>query len=286
MDERQQDSPFVRSMSTRVERRATSYAAAVDQFLAGTPTEPPRTDEQQLLDSFTAHVESVVARYDPPGIRRNSDSLVFRRIYAAARQPRTTRPLRGERIVSPELLAALLAAEVEYRGPLRLSRAQTRNLAEIYERLGDTLTTVLPAHAALAFRRAASLYRQDEDVDGEDRCNLELARARRRAQPVRWRRVANLFPDLLCGYGYRPFRMLIWMALQLLFFTTIVRALSTQSTMTIIYECLTNYLNPLGPDDTAGLEGVERLVFVVEAYTGLLTTSVFFALLVRRWFRL
>ncbi len=286
MDERQQDSPFVRSMSTRVERRATSYAAAVDQFLAGTPTEPPRTDEQQLLDSFTAHVESVVARYDPPGIRRNSDSLVFRRIYAAARQPRTTRPLRGERIVSPELLGALLAAEVEYRGPLRLSRAQTRNLAEIYERLGDTLTTVLPAHAALAFRRAASLYRQDEDVDGEDRCNLELARARRRAQPIRWRRVANLFPDLLCGYGYRPFRMLIWMALQLLFFTTIVRALSTQSTMTIIYECLTNYLNPLGPDDTAGLEGVERLVFVVEAYTGLLTTSVFFALLVRRWFRL
>ncbi|MBF6174061.1 hypothetical protein [Nocardia blacklockiae] len=286
MDEQQQDSPFVRSMSTRVARRATAYSHAVDRFLAGTATESPRPDEQQLLDLFTAHVESVVARYDPPGIRRNSDSLVFRRLYAESRQPRTPRLPRGGRVVTPELLAALLAAEVEYRGPLRLSRAQTRNLAEIYERLGDTLTTVLPAHAALAFRRAASLYRQDEDTDGEDRCNLELARARRRAQPVRWRRIASLFPDLLCGYGYRPFRMLIWMALQLLFFTAVVRLLSTQATMTIVYECLTNYLNPLGPDDTAGLQGAKRLVFVVEAYTGLLTTSVFFALLVRRWFRL
>ncbi|WP_225727908.1 MULTISPECIES: hypothetical protein [unclassified Nocardia] len=286
VDEQQEESPFVRSMSTRVDRRTTAYAAAVDQFLARPLAERRRIGEQRLLDSFTGHVESVLAQYDPPGVRRKSDSLVFGRIYASGYSDTALVTDGDQPTVSPHLLAALLAAEIEFRGPLRLSRTQNRQLAEIYERIGDTMMRALPGHAALAFRRAASLYRQDEDVDADDRCSLNLSRARRRAQPVRWRRVGSLFPDLLCGYGYRPFRMLGWIALQVLLCFAVVRELSDAPTIEIVYDCLVNYLNPLGPGDTAGLEGAQKLVFGVEAYAGAVTMSVFFALLVRRWFRL
>lgn len=279
VDEQQQGSPFVRSMSTRVARRASSYAAVVDRFLAEPAAARRRAGEQELLDSLNRNVESLVVQYDPPSIRRNSDSLVFGHIYSSI-------PRSAQRIaVSPELLAALLAAEVEYRGPLRLSRTQNRQLAEVYERLGTAMAVLLPGHAALAFRRGGSLYRQDEDSDGEDRCSLNLARSRRRAQPVWLRRFGGFLPDLLCGYGYRPYRILIWVFVQVVACTAVVRALSTESTLSIVYDCCTNFLNPLGPGDTAGLEGAERFVFVVEAYAGTLTTSVFFALMVRRWFR-
>lgn len=280
VDEQQQGSPFVRSMSIRVARRATACAAEVDQFLAAPPVQRRRTGEQHLLDLLNRNVESLVAQYDPPSIRRNGDSLVFGRVYAAV--PRSV--ARGA-AVPAEILAALLAAEVEYRGPLRLSRAQNRQLAEVYERLGTALAELLPGHAALAFRRGGSLYRQDEDTDGEDRCSLNLARSRRRAQPAWLRRVGGWFPDLLCGYGYRPYRILIWVLVQVIACAIVVRLLSTESTLEIVYDCCTNFLNPLGPGDTAGLEGGERFVFVAEAYGGTLTTSVFFALMVRRWFR-
>lgn len=268
-------------MITRIGRRATAYSTEVDEFLALPVAERRGPREQQLVDSLTDCVEFLLGKYDPPGLRRRSDGLVFDHIYEDA--------FRMKRIAGSgvtDLLAAFLAAEVEYRGPLRLSRAQNRELGAVYERLGIALRDPLPAHAALAFRRAASQYYQDEDKEAQDRCHLRMLRARRRTQPVRWRRIASVLPDLICGYGFTPFRMLFWVAAQLIVFTTIVCLGSDQAVMSTIYECLANYLNPLGPSDTAGLEGAARLIFVLEAYTGLLTTSVFFALLVRRWFRL
>ncbi|PXX65583.1 hypothetical protein DFR70_104648 [Nocardia tenerifensis] len=269
-------------MFTRVDRSARAYAdEELHRFLAQKWDVRRREGEQALLDSFTKHVEAIVAKYDPPGIRRRSDSLLFARGYA--RLDQTAGPS-GQ--VSPEVLVALFAAEVEYRGPLRLSRTQSRRLAEVYELIGTALAPVLPSHAALAFQRAWSLFRQDGDTDAEDRCGLSLARARRRAQPIRWRRGVGYFSDLVCGYGYRPYRMLLWIVLQVGLSIVIVRWLSTASTVTVVYDCAMNYLNPLSSSDTAGLQGAAQLVFVVQAYAGVLSTSVFFALLVRRWFRL
>ncbi|MTE14631.1 hypothetical protein [Nocardia aurantiaca] len=278
-------SPFVADMSMRIERHADTYAENITEFLEQPHGLRRRVTEQPLLDLFTRHTEAVVATYDPPGIRRAGDSLVFGHIYANVLQHVTAAP--PQAVSVKQLIAALIAAEVEFRGPLRLSRTQNRLLAETYERLGRPLVQAgLPAHAALAYRRAGSLYRIDEDTDAEDRCGLEMARARRLAQPVAWRRIGGLVPDLICGYGYRPFRMLWFVVCQLLVFLVAVMLRSDQPPAITLFQVLMNYLNPLGVGDTASLRVGGRAIFVVESYLGAVTMSVFFALLVRRWFRL
>ncbi|WP_162958298.1 hypothetical protein [Nocardia yunnanensis] len=269
----------------RIERHADAYTDSVTEFLEQEHGLRRRATEQPLLDLFTRHTEAVVATYDPPGIRRAGDSLVFGHLYAPVLEHTAT--VTPQAITVNKLLAALIAAEVEFRGPLRLSRTQNRLLAEAYERLGPPLVQAgLPAHAALAYRRAASLYRLDEDTDAEDRCGLALAQAKRRAQPARWKRVGGLVPDLVCGYGYRPFRMLWFVALQLVVFLGAVLLRADQPIAVTVFQVLMNYLNPLGVGDTLNLRVGGRAIFVVESYLGAVTMSVFFALLVRRWFRL
>ncbi len=276
-------SPFVADMSTRVKRHAAEHTKPVVTFLDQPNRLRHNHTEQPLLDDLARRVEAVLATYDPPGIRREGDSLVFSHLYGLALRP-------PEPDHAPELkvlLAALIAAEVEFRGPLRLSRTQNHELAATYERLGRPLIDAgLPGHAALAFQRAQGLFRADEDTDAEDRCGLARARARRLAQPALWRRWGGLFPDLVCGYGYRPFRMLFWIALQLAVFTAAVSLVSDKSFYTDFYQVLVNYLNPLGPGDTEHLRTGGRTLMVTESYLGSVTMSVFFALLVRRWFRL
>jgi hypothetical protein len=165
-------SPFVASVSTRIIRRAGEYTAELDRG--------GRT-EQAALEQFATHAEAILADYDPPSARRHSDSLVFRHLYAAARQPGPDEA--GWRVPSA-IPAALLAAEIEFRGPLRLSSRQNTMLAEEYEQLGAQLSAArLPGHAALAYRRGAALYRMNEDDEAEDRCGLRLARARTLALP-------------------------------------------------------------------------------------------------------
>ncbi|RDI64778.1 hypothetical protein [Nocardia pseudobrasiliensis] len=269
-------SPFVASVSTRIARRAAGYAAEIDRV------EGP---ERELLDIFGTHVEAVLAEYNPPGVRRTVEGLVFEHLYAAARRP--ARDEEGWRVPSA-LLAALLAAEVEFRGPLRLSAIQTTVLAEVYERLGAQLTAIgLHAHAALTFRRATALYRINEDVDAEDRAGLELARARTRATPRGWRRSAGHVSYILCGYGYRPFWLLGWVAAQLVVFTVIGLLVSGNASATeTIYMCATSFLNPLGPGDTQDLHAAARPLYAIESWVGTVSMSVFFALLVRKWFRM
>jgi hypothetical protein len=53
-----------------------------------------------------------------------------------------------------------------------------------------------------------------------------------------------------------------------------------------IYMGVTGFLNPPGPGDTRELPGAVRTLFVIEAWTGAVWMSVFFALLVRKWFRM
>ncbi|WP_460721212.1 hypothetical protein [Nocardia heshunensis] len=278
-------SKFVEDMSTRIRRRADTYADSVGEFLELEHRQRRRTTETPLLDLFTLHTEAVVETYDPPGIRRASDGLVFTGIYAPLLAHTATAT--PEPMAANALLAALIAAEVEFRGPLRLSRTQNRLLAEVYERLGPPLVQAgLPAHAALAYRRAGSLYRIDEDTDAEDQCGLAQARARRLAQPVGWKRIGGLIPDLICGYGYRPFRMLWFVAVQLLVFVGAVLLRADQPPAVTVFQVLMNYLNPLGVGDTLNLRVGGRAIFVIESYLGAVTMSVFFALLVRRWFRL
>ncbi len=272
-------SPVVASISTGIARRAAGYTAELDDS---------ERSEQDLLTTLDDQVEAVltqledaVAQWMPS--RQRHGGLIFRHLYAAARSPVPDEE--GWRIPSA-LPAALIAAEVEFRGPLRLSVRRQALLAEVYEGLGEQLIgATLPVHAGLAYRRAEALYRMNEDIQGEDRCGLKLARANTQALPPGWRRRAGQVSDVLCGHGYRPFLLLGWVAVQLVVFTVLGVLLGGRSTAETVYMCVTSFLNPLGPGDTEGLSAAVRPMYAVESWAGTVSMSVFFALLVRKWFR-
>lgn len=276
-------SEFVRSFTTLIDLRIARYAEEFDPPGVAGPQRRERATswqhERELLEDFETLARWTIARYEPPGIRRRNESLVFQHVYSQAR--RVPAPA-GE--VPVGLLAALLAAEVEFRGPLRLSTAQDGMLAGTYEGLGRELTAAgLPAHAAFAFGRGRSLHRQLGSAADADRCGLAEARARRLASPPGLRRALGRLPDLVCGYGYRPFRILGLIAVQLALFTGLVTWVTGAPLSRNLYLCLTDYLSPLGLDQSAG---PARPLYVIEAYLGTISLSVFFALMVRRWFRL
>ncbi|MEV5649006.1 hypothetical protein AB0L57_12215 [Nocardia sp. NPDC052254] len=272
-------SPVVASISTGIARRAAGYTAELDDS---------ERLESDMLNTLDDQVEAVLTQLEEavaqrPPSRQRHGGLTFRHLYAAARSPVPDEE--GWRVPSA-LPAALIAAEVEFRGPLRLSARRQALLAEVYERLGEQLIgTGLPFHAALSYRRAESLYRMNEDIQGEDRCGLKLARAATVALPPGWRRWAGQASNILCGHGYRPFRLLCWVAAQLVVFTALGVLIGGPSTAETVYMSVTSFLNPLGLGDTAGMHAAVRPMYAVESWAGTVSMSVFFALLVRKWFR-
>jgi hypothetical protein len=266
---------FARSIATAVTRRADVYAEAVE---AARIEGELRERETELLDQFERYTADVLDRSLPPG-PRNRESLLFARIYdtrdASAGQER-----RGE------LLTKLMAAEVESRGPLRLTQAQNERLATIFERLGSLLLGHdLLLHAALAFDRAAGLFRLLGDEPARDRCLYARTRARQKAASRGWGKTVSAISWALCGYGYKPYWLLGWVLFQLVFFSAALLVTAHASFWPSLYMSLTNYLNPLGVGDTEQLGSVGRIILVAESYGGSISLSVFFALLVRRWFR-
>ena len=236
-----------------------------------------RDEEPGLLDTFEIFAAAVIDRYVPPGPRKRG-SLVFDHLYSA--QARSSPEDQRE-----SLITALLAAEVEAGGPLRLTQAQNVNLAEIFERLGKGLSSDgLPLHAAFAFGRAAELYQQVGDHRDQDRCQFAEARARHRAERRGGIKVLKWFSWVLCGYGFRPYLLLCWVVVQLVIFSIVLTLIVGHSFFHNAYLCLINYLNPLGSSDTETLPDARSLL-AVEGYLGYLSLTVFSALLVRRWFR-
>jgi hypothetical protein len=238
---------------------------------------------------------SGVSRTSPrPGIRGHAHSVLrtFRRRPAARtwtrRTPKTPQGAVGrDEPAYLALMAALYAAEVEHRGPLRLSQIQTKELASEFETLGNALLRQrLPRHAALAFDHAGFQYLQIGEHDARDRCLYSRARTLGRIRPRGWRKAVDTIAWITAGYGLRPYRLLSWIGVQLVVFGTILSAISRDPVITIIYMTLVNYLNMLGIGDTNTLSHSAWLILAAEGYTGAVTSSVFFALLVRRWFRI
>ncbi|CAM4518564.1 hypothetical protein NONI108955_41050 [Nocardia ninae] len=277
MTEQEPRSEFVESTTTRILRRAAKYAD--ETYRDSAP------GEYALLDGLNADVEAVLGRYHPPSPWRRGDSLVFAHLYADVPDTTASTDEDGRAVV--DVIAALLAAEVEFRGPLRLSHTQNTLLAQVYERLGAQLRPLgLPAHAVQSFGRAATLHRLNEDMDAVDRCGLQQARARCQTKPRGLPRVGSLLSDLLCGYGYKPFRLLGWIAVQLAVFSVALDLLSQESLGDTLYLSMTSYLNPMGLGDTERLADGGQALLATESWVGTVSLSVFFALLVRRWFRL
>jgi hypothetical protein len=275
-------------MAGSIRRKAGQHA---NELLTSRDNGTLRADEAELVNRFESTTAKVLDDYvrDVPREPRKTDALVFHALYQAA-TPQTVADT--DRLDSDEhenlrtLLAALLAAEAEANGPLRLTTAQTLRLARIAERLGHELRRRrLPLHAALAFTRAAALNQAADDQGARDRCVLAGLRARHQAREPGIAKARETAADWLCGYGYEPYRLLGWGAFQLVAFSLVFILGFGTSVANGTYVALVNYLNPLGSDE-AGLSKAARIPLLVESYAGLISTSVFFALIVRRWFRL
>ncbi|MFD3702529.1 hypothetical protein ACFWUP_05230 [Nocardia sp. NPDC058658] len=274
-NEQRQHSDFIASKTTLVQRHANAFVDEIEES-------DRRRDERSLIEDFNHGVEQILLRYSPPSSRRSGDSLVFADVYRNVdRYARSnTRNLNAT-------FAAFFAAEVEFRGPLRLSRTQNSLLADIYEGVGGHLLDArLPMHAALAFRQAAHLHTVNENPRGQDRCSLAHARARTKAGRSRTRRVGGYISDILCGYGYQPFRLLAWIAVEIALFTVTVNQLAPKDVNQMTYLATVGILSPPGWDDVKEQAASVTLILTAEAVTGLVSTSLFFALLVRRLFRL
>ncbi|MFC9661735.1 hypothetical protein ACFVJ5_15985 [Nocardia sp. NPDC127606] len=264
------------SVSDAIEDRAEDYAKRLDS------SDIAETDSLNDLDIV------IEALLDDSALLirgRYSNKLRFGSVYE---QVSNVGPDDEPWSMRKPLIAGLIAAEVEFRGPLRLSPTQNALLASQFETLGAALArSELPAHAVRAWTGAMELYRRAHDSAAEDRCGLELARARRATMAPGWERGVSMAADLLCGYGYRPFRLLGWVVVQIALCTGIaLLSAGTRSSTDVVYLAVLTFLNPLDPNNVTGMEPQAKVLFAVEACLGAVSMSVFFALLVRRWFRL
>jgi hypothetical protein len=255
-----------------VEQRAGRYADEVEVALNRNELRP---QEDVLLDEFEQYVSGILDEY-PARLRRRSHELVFDALYT---RPHESEPSERRRA----LLVALMAAEVEAQGPLRLTMTQNKDLAEILEKLGrDCVAEKMVRHAEEAFERAAEIHLLTNDGESRDRNLYERTKARHRNNRSWWRRAILTVSDLTCGYGYKPYRLLGWVLVQLLAFWVVLGIASDTTSLHNLYLAAVNYINPAGTDN---LRSGVKAVLVVESYSGLLSLNVFFALLVRRWFR-
>lgn len=271
-------------LRTLIEQRASRYADDLELKLG---SDDALTQETELLVTFERIISGVLDQY-PVRRRRKSRQLLFRSLYDqlpvgptadaefidGRHAPRERRRL---------LLVALMAAEVEASGPVRLTLAQNKDLAEILERLGrECLARGLRLHAAEAFERAAEIHLLTKDHSARDRCLYQQARARHQITPLGWRRALLAVSAVTCGYGYRPYLLMVWMLVQLFVLWVLLALVSGAWSLHNLHVVAVNYINPVDAD---GLARPIKTMLIVGSYCGLVSLNVFFALLVRRWFR-
>lgn len=265
----------VDSITTAVIRRADRYVEMLEQArLKGSL----RAEEADLLDQFERYTTDILDRYWPAGPRKR-ESLAFAPLYE---------PLVAVSVDDRHraLITALMAAEVEFRGPLRLTQAQDNRLATVFELIGkECRSEELLLHATRAFDRAAGIYLLLGKNDVRDRCLFAKKQCIRTAMKPGWVKALATISWVLCGYGYQPYRLMLWMTVQLAVFSIAFALAGRKSIGSSIHTCLINYLDPLGVNDASRLPTVAQVLLLTESYFGLVSLSVFFALLVRRWFR-
>lgn len=262
------------SVVTAIKRRVDSYMELMDQIRRD---DGLRAKEADLLEQFERYTADILDRYEPPG-RRNRESLIFAKIYKEWDRGLPEDDRRRT------LITALMAADVESRGPLRLTRAQNKRLAKVFENIGaECRAEGLPLHAELAFDHAAGIHLVLGDNLARDRCLYERSRSRQKAIGLSWEKLRLASAWVLCGYGYKPYLLLFWVIVQLVVFTVAIAMAINGDIIGNLYLCVINYVDP---HDADKLPGTAKLLMVLESYFSLVSVSVFFALLVHRWFRI
>lgn len=277
---------------------AREFAAGLDDTDRPDATGSGRKMRRALLEQrevqlreFSDLVTGALHRYDVESlVDRYANRDSFQSLYDSASLADPQRP--GARV---GLLTALVAAHVEAQGALRLTADRSLALAGLLGRLGSALErNGLPLYAALAYDRAARLYLEiDEHAARDDRL-FDAARARRRATPMGFGRIRRTLSAALVGYGYRPYRLLGWCVAQLAVAFTVIELLppghsgkagETAPWDEKLFITVQDFINPIGVGDTEKLSRGSWIVLAAESYLGAVSAAVFFALLLRKWFR-
>lgn len=269
MSERRE--PGFERLYTLIERWAGRYADDLETVLA---SDTLRTEEARLLDDFEQRISRVLDEY-PEQRSRKPHQLLFKPLYDHPEED-----LPSER--RQRMLIALMAAEVEAGGPQRLSLTQNKDLAQVFRRLGLACEREnLMLHASEAFERAAELHLLTNEDTDRDWCLYLRSRARRRVA-TGWRRVLQTISGITCGYGYRPHLLLGWVIVQIVVFWLALVIATGGAPAYNFYLAAINYLNPSGSGE---MNRTIKTILMTESYFGVLSVNVFFALIVRRWFR-
>lgn len=237
--------------------------------------------EEELLELLDSCLPPLVYDFDsqvPPPRERGGGLALEREFYEW--RSTTSGDLEARRAA---VIRSFLATETERRGQFRLSRSQNARIAAHYEALGqEFLGLGLPRHAALAFQVAADLYASLQQRSSRERSLLNWRRAQHQTRSRDLRRFLDALYDASCGYGYRPFRMLGWMALTLAVFSVAVWLCGRTGYVKSLHACLIDFLNPLtfGDLDNA-FSGAAQVFLVAESYVGSISMAIFFAFLVR-----
>ena len=181
------------------------------------------------------------------------------------------------------VIRSFLATETEHRGQFRLSRTQNGRIADHYNAIGEEFLALgMPGHASMAFRSAADLYQQLQQKSKRERSLLNWRRSQHQARPKSVVRAGEAVYDAVCGYGYRPFRMLGWMAVTLAVFSIAVWLCGNVGYVRSLHGCLINFLNPLSFSDLdAAFSGASQVLLIIESFVGSISMAIFFAFLVR-----
>ena len=189
------------------------------------------------------------------------------------------------------LIATILAARAEASGRYLLNSVDGEIIAGALEQAGrELLSARLPLFAEVAFDEAANVHAKLKNPRAEDRCEYLKSGAHRRTYPwwnpmrLIWTMSAALF-----GYGYKPMRLLIWIAATIAGFVIYLQHLPRENGATsgdAFFMAIQNFVNPMGLGDATQISKSWEPVLEVETYTGDILRNIFFVLLIRRWFRL
>lgn len=271
------DSPGVESVIDAIAKCELDYRDGVEDALRDSRL-PQR--EEELLERLDGYLPPLVYAFDSqvPPPRERGGNLALEKEYYEWRQTSGAADARRQGAVR-----AYLATETERRGQFSLNRAQNARMAAHFDEMGAEFRDLgLPGHAALAYENAADIHlwlRQNAD---RRRSLLNRRRVLRQTRPSALRRFGEALYDAVCGYGYRPFRMLGWMAAAVIAFSLAVWACGPSGFGRSAHGCLLDFLNPLAFRDLdPDFGAAAKVLLVIESYLGSISTAIFFALLVR-----
>lgn len=238
--------------------------------------------DQEVLDEYNRIQVRVQQSFSRATTSAHAGTLILEEFYATA--PRFKQPYADQ-------IATMLAARAESEGRALLSSSEGKSIANALEKTGRTLLSAgLPHLAEEAFDRAAGIHAKLKNARAEDQCAFLKSKAHGKTYPW-WRpmRLILALSGVLFGYGYKPLRLLIWIAVVIAGFTVYMLHLPRDpgaSHGDALFMAIQNFVNPMGLGDARLISSNWEHALEVETYTGDILRNIFIVLLIRKWFRL